>query len=350
MTERDELATSGLTVLHPGAWTTVQDLGRLGLRSRGVPPGGAFDSQSHELANALAGNPPGAATLELVLLGGKFRADGPLAVALAGAPMPARVLSGSGSRTVLPPIGFGLLPGDVLELGGLPSGARTYLAVRGGWRTPIVSGSRSSERPLREGERIPALPSSSPIRRPRPCLLAIPGQEGLPIRIIEGPDAELLVDRDWHQNPFVVSSESDRMGLRLDGPPIQVRTPPDRPSIPVLPGGIQVSGGRPILLGVAAGTMGGYPLVAVVASADLPRLAQARPRDVLRFAPISLAEARRLDRESRRARRGILLRLEAAVGGAGTLADPERRPPGSGPSAEGEPSDRNRPCRGREDG
>ncbi|WP_169974144.1 5-oxoprolinase subunit C family protein [Tautonia rosea] len=309
MSDSELIAQCALTILRAGANSTVQDLGRSGYRSQGVPHAGAFDRSSHDLANALLGNELEAATIELTLLGGTFRAEVPLALALAGAPMPVVRQRPDGTRDQFEvPVALGLQPGDFLELGGVATGVRTYLAVRGGWQTLQVLGSRSTEHPLRAGDCLPAIPSRSPVRRIDP-LLRDPIKPEAPIRIMAGPDHGLIRDPCWHRQPFTVAGESNRMGLRLDGPDVEVSIPSDRLSVPVAPGTVQVSGGRLIILGVACGTMGGYPMVAHVASCDFDRLAQARPGQVIRFDRIDVQEARRLDRAERLRREQRRLRV-----------------------------------------
>ena len=302
----------GLVVVRPGVATTVQDRGRTGHRAWGVPVGGAFDLASFGLANALLGNDPADAALELTLIGGEYRARVDLALALAGAPMAARVVALSGRiRTLAIPQSFAIGAGDRLELGGTAVGSRAYLAVRGGWRTPDVLGGRSSEARLVAGDILPAGVGWCPSRRPADWPWTIGLDPGRPIRVVDGPDfpvgGSIL---DWAT--YVVSPRSDRMGLRLDGPPIAVASDPDRPSMAVAPGAIQLAGGQPLILGVACGTMGGYPHVAHVITADLRRLAQLRPGDSVRFARIALAEARRIDRDDRSAL-GRALRKVATI-------------------------------------
>ena len=305
---------TALIVERPGPLATVQDLGRPGFRAFGVPIGGAFDLDSHELANALVGNEPDAATIELTLVGGTFRAFLPMALALAGAPMPVRILRGGvEAGPLLPPVAFAVVPEDRLVIGPAPIGARAYLAVRGGWRTDRTLGSRSSEEPLRPGDALPAFPGTTTARRPAADLVRPIGVDE-PIALIDGPDARLLADRDWTRHEYRVAPESDRMGLRLEGPEVAVASAGDRDSAPVAPGAVQVAGGRPIVLGVASGTMGGYPYVGHVATADLSRIAQLRPGDPVRFRWVTVAEARRLDRLDRDRRRAVRLRIAAAAG------------------------------------
>jgi biotin-dependent carboxylase-like uncharacterized protein len=304
-----------LLVVRPGASTTVQDHGRQGYREFGVPVGGAFDLGSLDLANALIGNDPDAAALELTLVGGTYRAEITLAIALAGAPMSSLIRAGSGpDRPLSIPQSATLRAGDELVLGGSPVGARTYLAVRGGWQTPVVLGSRSSETRLESGDVLPALPGSSTLsRRPVAWPWVVSGQNE-PIRVIDGPDAEpALTDaRLLESTEFRVSGQSNRMGLRLEGPPIAASTPSDRVSAPVAPGAIQIAGDQPIVLGVAGGTMGGYLHLAHVITADLDRLGQLRPGDPVTFRRIEVEEARQLDRLRRLelARWVLILRIE----------------------------------------
>jgi biotin-dependent carboxylase-like uncharacterized protein len=290
----------GLVVINPGLATTIQDLGRRGYREWGLPVGGAFDRGSAAAANALVGNAPGCAVLELTLFGGLYEATIPLALALAGAPMTASIAEEDGPpRRLVVPQSFAMAPGERLLLGGAAAGARAYLAVKGGWRTLLLLGSRSREERLKPGDRLDAAPGSVPSRHPAEPLVRT--VRGAPLRIIDGPDAALAVDLDsWTRARFQVSRDINRMGVRLQGPPLRVDAPADRISAPVAPGAVQIAGGQPIILGVACGTVGGYPHVAHVVSADLDRVGQLRPGDAVEFQRIGLREARRLDHEYRK--------------------------------------------------
>jgi biotin-dependent carboxylase-like uncharacterized protein len=291
----------GLVLINPGLSTTIQDLGRRGYREWGVPAGGAFDRGSAAAANALVGNPPGCAVLELTLFGGLYEATVPLALALAGAPMAASIAGAEGPpRRLVVPQSFSMATGERLVLGGAAAGARAYLAVKGGWRTPLLLGSRSREERLKPGAVLDAAPGSVPARHPAAPLLGTPASS--PLRIVDGPDAALAVDLDaWTKAQFRVSRDINRMGVRLEGPPLVVDAAADRISAPVAPGAVQIAGGQAILLGVACGTVGGYPHVAHVVSADLDRVGQLRPGDTVAFRRIRLPEARRLDHEHRHA-------------------------------------------------
>jgi 5-oxoprolinase (ATP-hydrolysing) subunit C len=123
-----------------------------------------------------------------------------------------------------------------------------------------------------------------------------------PFRVLSGPDGRALRAFDealGGGRRFQVGSKSNRMGLRLQGDPVEVSSPPDRLSAPVAPGAIQVAGGQLIVLGVACGTMGGYPHVAQVISPDVDRLGQLRPGDSITFQMVTLEEARLADRDAR---------------------------------------------------
>lgn len=300
-----------LVVVNPGHSSTIQDKGRPGHREWGVPLSGAFDPDALAIANGLLGNAPGTAALELTLLGGLYEARIPLAVALAGAPMATTLLRPDGTARSLPiPLCFSMGPGDRLQIGGTEVGVRTYLAVRGGWRSKVLLGSRSDEARLRPGRAIQALPGSTPTRYPQLPSWLDHGSE--PIRILDGPDAPQVVERQrWLESEFRVTPQCDRMGLRLAGAPVSVLGLPDRLSRPVTPGTIQVAGGQLLVLGVGCGTMGGYPQVAQVISADLARVGQLREGDLVRFRRIGLDEARALDREKRERMRALGSRLTA---------------------------------------
>jgi biotin-dependent carboxylase-like uncharacterized protein len=294
----------GLVVIRPGVWTTVQDRGRPGYREFGVPVGGAFDRSSLDLANALVGNNREAAALEFTLIGGTYRAEVSLAIALAGAPMSVRIRSEEGpDRTLRIPQSASLQPHDVLIVGGAPFGARTYLAVGGGFQTSVVLGSRSSETRLQAGDVLEAQPSDAPSRRPVAWPWGPTGKSE-PIRVIDGPDAHPALGeaRLLESTVFRISTRSDRMGLCLEGPAIRQENQPNRASAPVSQGAVQVTGGQAIILGVAGGTMGGYLHLAHVITADLDRLAQLRPGDPIAFRKIPIEEARSIDRQDRHER------------------------------------------------
>jgi biotin-dependent carboxylase-like uncharacterized protein len=302
----------GLLVIDPGLSTTVQDSGRPGYREFGVPLGGAFDRGSADLANALVGNPADRGVLEMTLSGGTYQADAALALALAGAPMEAKVIAPDSREQFLHlPLSFTLKAGERLVLGRPRDGARTYLAVAGGWQTRRIMGSYSSERRIRAGELLPAESATIATRHPIGPTWQSPAAE--PLHIIDGPDARSYPEFEvsfWSGRRFTVDARSDRIGLRLSGDALTIAAAPDRRlSSPVAPGAIQVAGGQLIVLGVGCGTMGGYPHLAHVITPDLDRLGQLKPGDAIQFHRLGITEARAADERTREARRILLRRV-----------------------------------------
>ncbi len=293
-----------LEVIEPGLLTTVQDGGRPGLGHLGVPVSGACDRTSLAIANLLIGNHPDDAALELTLAGGRYRVLEPLTVGLAGADL-GGVERASGRR-LAPGAGHVLAAGETIEFMGAEAG-RAYLAVPGGVDVPAVLGSRSTclpgafggheGRPLRAGDVIrPAIGRSvpGPGRRARWPGSPVPPRPG-PIRVLAGPHLDRLgsgavvrlVGTTW-----TVAAASDRMGLRLAGATID-GAGGELVSHGVPTGAIQVTAsGLPIALLADHQVTGGYPIVAVVATVDLPRLGQLLPGGTVRFTEVGLEEAR----------------------------------------------------------
>ena len=278
-----------LTVLDPGPLTTVQDAGRAGWASIGVPRSGAADRPSAELANRLVGNRPGAAVLEVTAGGLRVRAERTLLVSVTGAPVPV-VVGGRPAPFAAPTT---VPAGAVLGLGAPGAGLRSYLAVRGGIDVPPVLGSRSTDTlsglgpaPLTAGSRLPVgtdagdepVVDVAPVGTPsdRPVL-----------RVLPGPRRDWLADDTWRAlvgEPWGVSPHSDRVGLRLTGPALRRARAGELPSEGLVPGALQVPpDGAPVLFLADHPVTGGYPVLAVVVTADLGAAAQLRPGDVVRF-------------------------------------------------------------------
>ncbi|MFN7979403.1 MAG: biotin-dependent carboxyltransferase family protein [Vicinamibacterales bacterium] len=298
------MSAASLTIQRPGLLTTVQDLGRWGHQALGVPVAGAMDTRSLRQANLLVGNDDGAAALEITLLGPTLRTSHALTAAVAGANLELRV---DGRRV---PVGrvFTVPAGGELQIGGgAPgSGARAYLAVAGGIDIAAVLGSRSTHlvsrmgglagRSLVAGDVLPI--GASRRDAPRGDVVVPPAvaPAGGRLRVLLGPQD------DWFATPtldtflastFTVSPRSDRMGFRLEGPPIAVARQAELVSEPVAFGAIQVpSGGAPILLMADRQTAGGYPKIATVIAADLPLAGLRAPGSPVCFAAGTRADAR----------------------------------------------------------
>lgn len=280
---------------------SFQDGGRPGYRHLGVPLSGALDAEWLAIANALVGNPAASVALEIRLRGPRLRAIRPLILALAGE-FSARIEDAADqSRPAGNWRSMTLAENEILDIGTLKSGIG-YLAVHGGFDLPLMLGSRSTYaraglggidgRCIKAGDRIGVGVA------PAPTLLRLPQAPRLadsPLRVIVGPQREYFTDAAWEEflnAEFSVSREADRMGLRLDGPRLEHTRGADIISDAVTPGAIQVPGdGRPIILLADCQTVGGYPKIATVIGADLPRLGHALPGQVLRFVEVSLEQA-----------------------------------------------------------
>jgi antagonist of KipI len=300
-------ATAVLRVLAAGPATRVVDRGRPRSRSLGVPLGGAADVAALVLGNALVGNEPDAAALEFALAGPTLQADADLACVVYGAAFDLfsdrQRLRVGGS--------FTLQAGEALRIGGAWEGARAYLCVGGGLRTPEVLGSRSGLESLAAGAE---LPCRSGAIAPRSFLARLAWREdGGPLRTLDGPQAGWFRLDEFYGQEFAVLPASDRMGLRLRGAPLTL-PPRELVSEPVCPGAVQATrDGQCIVLGVDGQTIGGYPKIAQVIAADLDRLAQLRPDARVRFRRVSLEEAEALGRERRAELAAWAARLRTAA-------------------------------------
>lgn len=280
-----------LTVLASGPLTTVQDRGRPGWASIGVTRSGAADRQAAALANRLVGNDAAAAVLEVTVGGLQVRAGRALLVAVSGAPAPVTV-DGRAAPFNAP---LTLRSGQVLGLGNPTVGLRSYLAVRGGIGVPPVLGSRSTDTlsglgpaPLRPGDVLPvgALAADEPVVDVAP--VRAPSSRPV-LRVLPGPRRDWLAPAAWTAltaEDWTVSSDSDRVGLRLAGPRLDRARTDELPSEGLVPGAVQVPpDGAPVLFLVDHPVTGGYPVLAVVTTDDLPAAAQLRPGDRVRFRP-----------------------------------------------------------------
>jgi len=296
---------NSLIVQSPGLLTTVQDLGRPGYGPIGVSPAGAADPVALRIANLVLGNEPGAAALEMTLLGGSFLFSQAATVSIGGADM-SPTLNGQPVEMWL---ARSIPAGATLAFGPTRNYARAYLAVAGGFRvkpflgsasTHVLSGTGGFEgRALRKGDvlRIGAAPRNTPKRQVSQTLLTSLRPRKV-LRVTDGPQAGQFspeaLDTLTHQT-FRVTEESDRLGLRLLAPPLPLPPSSNMITEGVSLGAIQVTpSGQAIILGVDQQTTGGYPKIANVIGIDLHRIGQLRPHVDIRFERTSLAVARAL--------------------------------------------------------
>jgi antagonist of KipI len=284
---------NAIHVVRPGLLTTVQDLGRWGHQGRGVPVAGPMDTFSHRLANLLVGNTPGAATLEITLIGPELQFERACSVALAGADFEVSC----GGRSIAVGISTWLDDGARLQFGRRLAGARVYLAVAGGILTPAVLGSRAthlvsamggvSGRALIATDVLPIHAGSQPTPVRRAIGITLPTAGRARLRVLPGAQFDWFTAdavRAFTGTSFRVSPRSNRMGYRLEGPQL-ARVRQEEPiSEPLAFGAIQVpNAGEPILLMADRQTAGGYPKIASVIAADLPVAGQLAPGDFIEF-------------------------------------------------------------------
>lgn len=320
------------TVLRAGFLTTVQDLGRTGLRQFGVSLGGALDSHALRVANLLVGNNESAAGLEVTLGGLRLAFADERLVAWCGGEFDAQL----GSTSL--PAGHAAVirEGEELTIDRAKAGCRAWVAVSGGIDVPLMLGSRSTDlranfggfdgRALRDANEISLGINSERaeilidklreerIARWKPTHdWSSPAKSDPVLRVVRGSNWDCFDSSAHHaltNEAFVVSPDSDRMGARFESPELKRNDDVDLASEAVAPGTVQVPPvAKPILLLGDCQTIGGYPKIAHVITVDLPIAAQLRPGDQVHFHEVSLADAHRLlagrERNLEQFRRGL---------------------------------------------
>lgn len=295
----------GFLVRHPGTYSLLVDLGRPHSRSLGVLVGGAADRAAYLLGNALVGNSPGLVALEMTLLGPQLEATDTHGIVVFGAAFDV-LCQGKPC-----PVGrtCTVQAGDVLAFRPPAQGLRAYLCVPGGFASPMILGSRSAWEALQGGQVLECPVSRLGHRFIREEYVTAPKR----LRVLPGSHATLIGWERFLSQEYRVQPTSNRMGLRLKGEALPgAKT--ELLSAPVCPGTVQVThDGQPVVLGVDAQTIGGYPRVAQVITADLDKLAQLRPGDAVRFQEVDLSTAQTARREQQRWLREWRTRLEVTA-------------------------------------
>ncbi|MCE4553544.1 biotin-dependent carboxyltransferase family protein [Roseateles cellulosilyticus] len=279
-----------IELVKAGPLATVQDLGRIGWRDRGLSRCGALDDLALQAGNLLLGNAPDAAGLEFTLGPATLRFETDTWVALTGTDLDASL----DGRPLRPGWRCAVRAGQVLKLAAPRERMRSYVCVAGGIDVPAALGSRSTDlktgfgglggRALRDGDR---LPLGTPARLPRRAAGASLPDWKNTVRVLPGPDYAdfpAAARTAFGTTDWIVTPQSNRMGYRLSGPALMRQRGGERVSHGVLPGVVQVpASGQPIVLLADAQTTGGYPIIAVVIRADLWKLAQLRLGAPMRF-------------------------------------------------------------------
>ena len=317
-------ARSVLEIVTPGLRVVLEDDGRRGVAAIGVPRGGPADPESFLLANRLVGNGDGAGALEITAGGTRVRCLSPCHVAAVGGGPDVRIDGAAAPAGQVVP----LARGQLLEIGRLQGGLRSYLGVAGGLCGPELFASVASDElsglgpgPLGPGQVLCAGAWEPPLGDhlvpglPR----AVAGDAVLVVRVVAGPHGERFVPDVLARlagRRFRVGETSNRVGLRLEAidndraqGELATPAPVELDSQGVVTGAVQIPpGGEPVVLGPDHATLGGYPVAAVVASADHALLGQCAPGQEVRIEPVELDEARRAWRRWRH-------RLDDAVQG-----------------------------------
>jgi len=278
-----------IEIVRPGLFTTVQDLGRPGLAELGVGESGAADAGSFARANVLVGNPAGFAALELTFGGLVARLREAATIALAGAPCPVSVDGAEAGMDVA----LQVPAGAQVRVGRPSRGLRTYLAVRGGVAVPPVLGSRSTDVLAGLGPSVVAAGVVLPLGEAGGAASSgVAGDRGIwpetpVLRVVPGPRDDWFVADALQRlvaEPYRCTTDSNRVGIRLQGAELARRVTGELPSEGMVRGSLQVPpSGQPILFLADHPVTGGYPVIAVVADADLDAAAQLRPGQQVRF-------------------------------------------------------------------
>jgi biotin-dependent carboxylase-like uncharacterized protein len=320
--------TAALRVAAPGLMTTVQDLGRPGFQRFGIPVSGALDPVSLAAANLLVGNPPDTAALEIAYQGPTLVVEASSTrVAFAGGGTSLEIVSEADSAVERLGVfeSRRLQKGQTLRIGALSGSTVGYLAVEGGFAIEPFLGSLSTYtrggiggwhgRPLASGDRIPLRRDAVDVRGEN-VLPALDLKPPPRIRVVLGPQDDYFTDRavqEFLSSVYTVSSASDRMGMRLEGPKLEHAKGFNIVSDGIAPGSIQVPGnGLPIVLLADRQTTGGYPKVATVVSADLPALGRLSPGAQIRFEPVDVETAEDLRRAMAAQLAGLAKRIRPA--------------------------------------
>lgn len=292
-----------IEIIQPGFLTTVQDEGRNEYLAFGMPRAGTMDRYAARMSNLLCTNPLSAALLEMTISGGTYHFHADTRIAICGANADCLLNDSSCKQWAA----LDIKAGDCLQIGFATKGARIYLAVSGGIAVPVMMGSRSTYlsagvggyqgRALRAGDTL-AIGEEMPGKRlpiKLPSRFVPEYTETICVRAMLGPQDDLFTREGVEtlfSSVYTVTNESDRMGYRLIGPPIDHRDKPDIVSDGLGRGAIQVPGNKqPIIMMSDCGTTGGYAKIAAVISADMWKLAQAKPQDKIQFIHCNQEEA-----------------------------------------------------------
>lgn len=286
--------------LKTGLQTLIQDQGRIGYQSYGVPVSGVMDQQAATLANQLVGNPTNHPVLEITLLGPTIQVEGDCQIAITGADLSPEI-----NRQAIPLYTtIAVKDGDTLSFGAIKNGCRAYLAIGGNWQIPKwldsysalpYSGKAATPNSLIEKgttlpvETRPSIPIQNIKKEAQPIY-----PKTLRVRVLPGPEFEAFSSYTiayFFSRGYQLTNDSNRMGYRLNANLIDFKPEREVISSGIIPGTIQItSAGQPVILMADAQTVGGYYRIANVISEDLDKLAQLKPGDEVWFSLVRMEE------------------------------------------------------------
>lgn len=299
---------SAVKVEKSGMMTTVQDQGRRGFQQFGISESGAMDPWALRWANFLVGNEENAAGIEVTLMGPQLLFEQDAVIAVGGADLSVKL-----DQTPIPRwTSIHVRAGQRLSFGKPRFGVRAYVAVQGGIDVPVALGSRATfikaklggfrGRELRNGDVLPVGECKTQVLRRRLHPALLPDYDlDEPLRVIPGPDLEMFSEEalsTFFGEVYSLTNEVDRMGYRLNGPPLPLASNSSMLSDAVAMGTIQIpSSGFPLLLLADRQTSGGYARIGTVIHEDLPKTAQLGPHAAVSFSRVTLEEAQQLRRK-----------------------------------------------------
>lgn len=327
------MSEMSMHILSSGMLTTVQDLGRRGYMASGFSQSGAMDGFAARLANILLDNSESDGVLEMTVTGVRAYFDEDNVIAVTGAEFePTIACSDSGEKVKIPlNTAVCVKKGDVLDCGTAKSGMRGYLAVAGGFDIAPVMGSMSTNlkckiggfegRKLKSGDVLPLRLPQGKLYGMSARTVELKSHSGIAtVHVISGPQDDYFSQNGkntFYSETYTVTGDSDRMGIKLDGSPIENVSGVDIISDGIAAGSVQVpSSGKPIIMLSDRQTTGGYAKIATVISADLPLLAQLRPGDKLKFEQTNLKYAKKRIKEENRLLKKLqykILRADTAI-------------------------------------
>ncbi len=290
-----------LTIQKVGLQSLIQDNGRTGYQSYGVPISGVMDKSSAKIANWLVGNPDNTPVLEMTLIGATIQFSDAIQIAITGGDLSPKI---NGHRVAMYET-LKVKSGDTLSFGRVINGCRAYLAIRGYWQVNSWLGSSSAssfkgniltpESILEQDQTLQIIPLLPIIKKIYPIDKRPIFQNTTRVRVLAGPEFKHFSQEAigfFFSKGYKIQANSNRMGYRLNGTIYNFTSPPPLISSGIIPGTIQItSAGQPIILLADAQTTGGYYRLANVIQADMDKLAQLKPNDTIWFSLVTLEEA-----------------------------------------------------------